>query len=123
MSINLRKLEVDYVNGSYSLRPAGAGSNVRVLAADTSERHTVPTDENTGDLARYVVFSATGDFWALPILVADVGGDITSIAVPSADDSESAPYLNPVTWTLGGDYGEIILVSSDATIINMQFFM
>ncbi len=82
--------------------------DVRVLAADTAEEHTIPTDAN------YVVFSADGDFWAWP--------DTASPAVPSADVTDGdGPALNPTVWLLTG-HTTIGLVADAARTVTMWFY-
>lgn len=118
MTISLRQFEVAHSNGSFSLRPAGAGSHVRVLAASTAETHTVPTDSNTNLKANYVVFSATGDFWAMPVQTDEV--DLVTNGTFATDSD----WTKGAGWTIGsgvatatGAISTAISQTSDFTLI------
>ncbi len=109
----IRKWEVKYDDGSFARRPSDY-NDVRVLAANTAEAHTVPTGAN-GLKANYVVFSANADFWV------DVG---KTAAVPAADITDgTAPDLNPTVLYLGGSVTTISLISTAGGIVGMAFYM
>lgn len=96
---------------AFALYPVGYVDNV-VLAADTNETKSVPTG------AGFVLFAATGDFWAFP------NGNA---AIPSADVLDgTASILNPVMWLLGSDdrapVTTIGLIASATTAISLQYF-
>lgn len=82
--------------------------DVRVLAANTAEQHSVPAG------ARFVVFSATGDFYAKP--------DGGAIAVPSADVADgSAPELNPLSRSVES-VTNISLIAPAACTVTLAFY-
>lgn len=81
--------------------------DARVLAATTNESHTIPSG------AKWVVFSADGDFYAL------VGG---TAAIPGADVTDgTASQLNPTVWYLEGETA-IGLIASATRVVTMAFY-
>lgn len=108
----ITEAEVRHTNGMFGLRQSVYIDN-RVLAANTAEAHTVPTDA-AGVKANYVVFSATCDFYA----------DFASTAVvPSADVTNgSGPELNPTVRFLANDVTTISLISPTACVVTMMFY-
>ena len=81
--------------------------DIRVLATDTAESHTVPTG------ARYVLFSATADFW--------VKFDGAAI-VPAADVTDgSGPVLNPSLRALDGATAIGLKAATNCTVC-MEFY-
>lgn len=83
-----------------------------VLAADTLVAHPLPGD------ARYVNFSANGDFFAR--FTSDANAEIE---VPTADVSDgSAPALNPGTRTIPQDATHVLLIASAETIVTLEFW-
>ena len=78
-----------------------------VLVGEVAEVVTVPTGAN------YVLFSATGDFWANFGAVA---------AIPATEVADgTASYLNPGLMALGGAT-TIGLISESVSIIQMSFY-
>ena len=78
-----------------------------VLAANVAEVVTVPAGAN------FVLFSATGDFWA------NFGA---AAAIPSAEVADgSASYLNPGLVELGGA-ATIGLISESPCKVQMSFY-
>lgn len=95
-------------NFSSMIRPAPTYVDARVLAASTSETQTIPTS------SRFVVFSATCDFWAKPG---------SSAAVPAADTSDgSAAELNPSAWSITSSMTQITVISSVVCTVTMAFY-
>ncbi len=88
-------------------RPAPDHIDVRVLAANTGEFHTVPTG------AAYVIFSADGDFFARP----NSGAAVPATDVTAGTGSE----LNPVIWALNG-VTSISLIASAPRIVTLTFY-
>lgn len=88
-------------------RPAPDYIDARVLAANTNEDHTVPAT------AKYVIFSADGDFYAKP------GG---TAAVPAADVTNgTGSELNPVIWDLTG-VSTIGLIAEATRKVTLTFY-
>lgn len=85
--------------------------DVRVLAANTAERHAIPGG------AKYVLFSADGNFYAK-------FGEVTvTAAVPSADVVDgTASELNPEGREIPSGSGYVSLIAPVATIITMSFY-
>jgi hypothetical protein len=82
---------------------------VRVLVANLAEDVDVP------EYARYVVFSATTDFWMRIDAEA-------AIAVPTTDNSDGdAPELNPLVRMIGEGH-TISLISATACTISLAFY-
>lgn len=78
-----------------------------VLAADTAETFTCPTDAN------FVIFSSTGDFFA------KYDGAAT---VPAADITDgTAPELNPIARLMDGGTS-ISLIASAATTVTLSYY-
>jgi len=112
---DIRKFEVQHFNGTFARRPSNY-RDARVLAANTAEVITVPTDSTTGLKAQYVVFSATADFY--------VQTDGTTAAVPAADITNgTSPELNPTVYLLGSAVTEIDIISPEACIVTLSFYM
>jgi len=87
----------------------------RVLAATTAESHTVPTDTDSGLKARYVLFSANGDFWC------KMGG---TAAIPAADVTDgSGSEVNPALRKIPDGITSIGLIAPSACVVTMQFFL
>lgn len=93
---------------STSFIPAPGYIDARVLAASTAEDHTVPSG------MKFVVFSATADFYARY--------DATA-AVPAADNElGTASELNPTARSLTG-VSSISLISPTANnVVTMAFY-
>lgn len=101
-------------DGSFALRQ-GSYIDARVLAANTAEVHTVPTDTASNKRARYVLFSADGDFYM------KMGG---AAAVPAADVTDgTASEANPVLREIPSDVTTIGLIAGAARVVTMQFFI
>lgn len=85
--------------------------DARYLAANTAERHTIPSG------AKKVFFSGTGTFWA------KFGNNSVTAAIPATDVTDgSAPELNPTLRSID-DAGYISLIAPTAdTIVQMAFF-
>lgn len=112
---NIRKIEIQAHNGSFARRPANY-IDVRILAANTAEAYTVPTDTGSNRKAQYVIFSANCDFW--------VTTDGTTAAIPAADISDgTSPELNPTQYILGGSVTTLSLISATGGAVNMSFYM
>jgi len=91
---------------TFARRPPGY-VNTRVLAASTVETAAIPTG------ARYVIFSASGDFYARPDAAA---------AIPAADVTDgTASELNPAMWDLSG-VTDIRLIAGAATVVTLSFY-
>lgn len=104
----MKPLKGIYANGS-TLVGLHVSSSVyaNVLAANVAEVVTVPAG------AKYVLFSATADFYA------KFGG---AAAVPAADVTDgSASILNPELRAIDGA-SSIGLISAEACIVTMEFF-
>lgn len=98
-------------NHSYHL-PAPDATQVmaRSLAASTAESITVPAG------AKYVVFSATADFYA---------NYSTTATVPLDTTDGSASELNPTGRIVGGlipAISTISVISADACIVTASFY-
>jgi hypothetical protein len=85
--------------------------DVRVLAAATAERHTIPTG------AKYVVFAADGTFYAK-------FGDVSvTAAIAAADVTDgTGSEINPEAREIPAGVGYISLIASAATVISLGFF-
>lgn len=80
----------------------------RVLAANTAEAHTVPTD------ARFVVFSSDGDFYVR------YNG---TAAIPGADVTDgTSAEINPTVRNLSG-VTSISLIASATRVVSMAFYL
>lgn len=79
----------------------------RALAADVAESFTVPAG------AKYVVFSATGDFYANYSATATVPGDVTN---------GSASELNPTARDVSG-VATISIIAQAITIVTASFYV
>lgn len=90
---------------------AGDYIDVRVLAAATAERHTIPTG------AKYVVFSADATFYAR-------FGDVTvTAAVAAADVTDgTGSMVNPEAREIPSGVTHISLIASAATVVTMSFY-
>lgn len=81
--------------------------DARVLAANVAEVHTVPAG------ARYVLFSATNDFYA---------NFNAAAAVPAADiENGTASILNPGLRSIEGAV-TIGLISGGTCVLTMEFY-
>lgn len=89
------------------VRGAPAYVDVRVLAPNVSETHTVPTGYNT------VLFSSNCDFFAK---------SGASAAVPAADVTDgTGSELNPATWNTTG-ITQLTVISSSACTITLSWY-
>ena len=88
--------------------PASDHVDARVLAAGVAETHTVPAG------ARYVVFSATADFYA------KFGA---AAAVPAADVTNgTASALNPTQRRIPDGATTIGLIAPAACVVTLSFW-
>lgn len=78
----------------------------KLLAASTAEAFTVPAG------ARFVVFSATGDFYANYTTTATVPGDVTD---------GSASELNPSVRNIKG-VSSISIISAATPVVTASFY-
>jgi len=82
--------------------------DARVLAANVAESHSIPNG------AKYVVFSADGNFYARFGAAA---------AVPAADVTDgSASELNPEAREIPGGTTTIGLIATAATVVTLSFY-
>lgn len=101
-------------NLSFALRESTYIDN-RVLAAGVAETITIPTDTDSQTKARYVIFSATGNFWIKMDGVA---------AVPSSDVVDgSGSSLNPTIREIPSGVTTIGIISEADTKVSMQWFI
>jgi hypothetical protein len=91
---------------SSSVRIAPTYVNANSLAASTAESQTVPTG------AKWVLFSATCNFYANPTTTATVPGDVTN---------GSASELNPSAWYVA-DVTTISIISASACVVTTAFY-
>jgi hypothetical protein len=85
--------------------------DTRILAANTAERHTIPTG------AAYVSFSADGNFWA------KFGTVAVTAAIPAADVTDgSSPVLNPGVRRIFSGETHVSLIADAARLVNMEFW-
>jgi len=106
-------IDVKNNNGSFALR-ASTYIDSRVLAANTAETATVPTDSLTGLKASYVVFSSTCSFFT------NFRGTAT---VPSADITDgSSSELNPTVRYLAGTITSISIIADSACTVTLMYF-
>ena len=91
---------------SSSVRIAPTYVNSNSLAASTAESQTVPTG------AKWVLFSATCNFYANAAATATVPGDVTN---------GSASELNPSAWYVDG-VTTISVISPSACVITFAFY-
>lgn len=96
-------------DGTFGLRPTGY-VGARVLAANTAETITVPTDV-TGH-AMLVVFSATADFFAAYDAVA---------IIPIDDDTGASNELNP-TQRIVSKNSTISVISATTCTVTAAFW-
>ena len=102
----MKDISVAHSNGTFAIEPS-KHTDARVLAANTAKSHNVPAG------AQYVIFSATGNFYA------KWDGAAT---VPNADVTNgTASELNPTVRCIGG-VKTIGLIAPQDTIITMSFF-
>jgi hypothetical protein len=93
---------------STSIRPAPTYVDARVLAANVSETHTIPTG------AGFVLFASTCNFYAKPG---------ASAAVPAADVTDgTGSELNPAAWVITSSMTQITLISAVACTVTMVFY-
>lgn len=96
-------------SGSAIMRPAPTYIAARVLAANTSEAHTVPPGVSR------VIFSANCNFYAIPGATA---------VVPAADVTDgTASELNPGAWDLIAGVATIALIAPTACIVTLTFYL
>lgn len=89
------------------VRTAPVYVDARVLAANVSETHTIPTGANT------VLFSSTCDFYAKPG---------SSAAVPAADVTDgTGAELNPATWNVTG-LTTLTVISTSTCVLTMSWY-
>ncbi len=93
---------------SFALRPATCVL-AKSLAASTAEAFTVPTG------AKYVLFSATGDFYANYTTTATVPGD-TAIADATASE------LNPAMRYIPAGCTSISVIAPAACVVTASFW-
>jgi hypothetical protein len=92
--------------------PVSDTINTRVLAANTVEVATIPAG------AKFVSFSADGDFWAK----FGTGSGVTA-AVPSADITDgTSPELNSTQRRIPDGMTHIALVAGAARIVNLAYW-
>lgn len=97
-------------SGSFALKQS-SWINCRVLAANVAETFQAPAG------ARYVLFSATGDFWCKIALAS------TAAAVPAADVTDgTGSELNPAMRMLDGEQCYISIIAGAVTAVSLQFF-
>ena len=107
-------VEVKFTNGMYAPRQS-VYIDSRVLAANTAEAHTVPSNA-ASQKATYVIFSSTCDFYA----------DFASTAaVPAADVTDgTGAELNPTARFLGNSVTTISLITTASScVVTMMFYM
>lgn len=105
---NSFRIELSTTGASSSVRPAPSYVDARVLAANVSETHTIPTG------AGFVLFSSTCNFYAKPG---------ASAAVPAADVTDgTAAELNPAGWVITGSMTQITLIAGAACVVTMAFY-
>ncbi len=91
--------------------PPSDAIDVRVLLANTAERHQVPTD------AKWVIMSGNVDFYA------KFGTDTVTAAVPSVDVTDgSASEQNPEAREIVTGITHISLISASAAIITLSWY-
>lgn len=90
------------------VRPAPDYINASVLAANVAEIQSVPSG------AAFVLFSADGDFYALPN---------SGAAVPAADVTNgSASELNPAAWFMHSGITGIGLIAELTRKVTLSFY-
>lgn len=87
-------------------RPAPDYVNAKALSAGANEDETVPSG------AKFVVFSATADFYAKRGGTAAVPGDVSD---------GSASELNPSIWQID-DITTIGLIAPATTVVTMSYY-
>lgn len=95
---------------SSQVRPMPGYVLSRSLAASVAEAFTVPS------VARWVIFSATCNFYANGAATATVPGDVTD---------GSAAELNPAAWFLGqpGTVTSISVISPTTCVVTATFYL
>lgn len=94
---------------TYARRPS-VHVDARVMGIATRESYTLPAG------ARFVVFSANGDFYAKP------NDGSSNVAVPGADVTDgTAGELNPLIWDVQG-VTTIGLISPAACVVTMAVY-
>lgn len=92
---------------SSNVRAAPTYVDARVLAANTSETHTVPAG------IKWVLFSPSCDFYA------KLGA---SAAVPAADVTDgSSAELNPAGWYIEG-VTQFTLIAPSTCVVTLSFY-
>lgn len=104
----LTPLEVVRDDKAFALRPSNYVL-ARSLAASTAESFTVPTSPR----ARFVLFSANGDFYANFTGTAAIPGDVTD---------GTAAELNPAMRFIPNDCTAISVIAPDATVVTASFW-
>lgn len=85
--------------------------DVRILAGNVVEKHTIPAG------ATHVVFSATANFYA------KFGDTNVAATVPSADIIDgTASELNPSARRIPANAGFLSLVSSESCIVTIAWY-
>lgn len=85
--------------------------DVRVLAAATAERHTIPSG------AKYVVFSADGPFYA------KFGDSGVTAAIAAADVTDgTGSTVNPEAREIPSGVTHISLIAVAATVVSLSFY-
>lgn len=85
--------------------------DARVLSANIAERHTLPSD------ARFVVFSASADFFA------KFGDGTVAAAAPSSDIADgSAAELNPAARAIPVGVTHVSLVATSGCVVTLSFY-
>lgn len=93
--------------GQLDAIPFATYVDARSLGVGINEDHTIPAG------AKYVIFSATGDFYA------KIGG---TAAVPADVTDGSASELNPLVRHIGDADTTIGLISPAAQVVTMAFY-
>lgn len=110
-SAALTAMNASPANGN-ALETKNAHIDVRVLAPNVAETHTVPSFNGTK--AGYVLFSSTADFY--------IQMDGTA-AIPSSDVTDgSGSDLRPMVRWLHGDVSTISLISPTDAVVTMIFY-
>lgn len=103
----LPPLDIPGGNMTFALRPSTCVL-ARSMAASTAESITVPTG------ARFVVFSATGDFYANYTTTATVPPDTAITDACASELNPSARFISGVTT--------ISVIAPSATILTASFY-
>lgn len=91
------------------IRPAPSYVDARVLATNVAEVWTAPAN------ARFVLFSATCNFYAAPNAAA---------AVPAADITDgTSSELNPAAWYSSTPFVTIGLIAPSACVVTLSVYL